>query len=242
MIAKLWTSLLVAILCQSTACAEGLLFQLPEDGAWVSYDIDAKAINPDGTDVALIGTLTVSSVGKVKSGGEMCRWIEIVTDAKRAGEPFVDVDKLLIPERHLGKGKDPLAHVIKWWTQHSMHDGMPKEVPLKPAPSEGHIQKLRPLLHAPYQVSRGLDPATVDGKLGDLRCKGVSAKETSDAMGASFESTFTIRTHEKVPFGVVSWELDLRVSRNGQPLGRSQMKLKAAATGLNRKSKLPDQQ
>ena len=110
MMTRLLYSVAIIALLPPVTFAEGLLYELPDDGHWVRFEMDGKGTEPDGTEIAIVGTLTMSSVGTTEIDGEKCRWIEIVADAKRAGEPFTDIDKLLIPEDQLAKGKEPLKN------------------------------------------------------------------------------------------------------------------------------------
>ena len=103
---------------ETSAHAEGLFYQLPKDGSWAEYTIDGVGTNPDDTEVTLRGTVKMSSVGKVQVEGKPCRWIELRTEGKRNDDKFTDTVKLLIPEKHLAKGQDPLGHVIKAWKDH----------------------------------------------------------------------------------------------------------------------------
>src|SRR5262245_35293110 len=69
--------------------AEGLVCQLPEDGAWARFDIEGDGRGSDGTvQVTVKGTQTVRCVGMAEAQGEPCRWIEIDTDGtfERAGK------------------------------------------------------------------------------------------------------------------------------------------------------------
>ena len=101
---KRHTQLPVLALTASLARGDGLLYQLPKDGAWVSYEIDLT------TDVGERqhtekGSLRMASVGKTTEQGKPCRWIEVVIEAS-AGDLEdrykVATVKVLIPEEHLG--------------------------------------------------------------------------------------------------------------------------------------------
>ncbi len=106
--------------CLPTAVlADGLIYQVPPDGTWVRFQTDGTREAPDGKVVPLTGTITLSSVGVAKVDGEVCRWIEFGGEAKLNDESATQFHKLLIPEKHLGKGQDPLPHVRKAWWTHS---------------------------------------------------------------------------------------------------------------------------
>ena len=110
-------SLAILALFPAIAVAEGLLYQLPDDGQWVRFEMVQTSWKRAGK---CIGTLTVSSVGTEEIDGRKCRWVEIDYDTKGWVAPIKNVYKLLIPEEHLGKGKDPLKHVVKAWYKHAL--------------------------------------------------------------------------------------------------------------------------
>jgi hypothetical protein len=94
-----------------TANADGLLFQLPEDGSWVRFKMkyeQDKTQRGKGVKRAE-GAIKISSVGVLTTGGEACRWIEIETTQRRLEDPPKNergrVFKLLIPEKFLQQGK-----------------------------------------------------------------------------------------------------------------------------------------
>ena len=242
MMTKLFYSVAIIALLPPATFAEGLLYQLPDDGHWVRFEIDGTGTEPDGTEIKLVGTLTMSSVGTVDMDGKKCRWIEIVTEAKRAGEPFTDIDKLLIPEHRLAKGKEPLKHVLKAWHKHSMGDGPPRKIEDFAGESGAlYLRKLNPSLHGPFETTKELEPVRIDSKLGKLECKGITASEKIEqGGGVTIHSTYLIRLHNKAPFGVVSWEAKWKVEQDGQALGTMTMKMKVADFGTDAKSMIPD--
>ena len=74
--------------------------------------------------------IRIASVGEITENGEPYRWIEIAGKTRREttldapeGETHVivrrPVYKLLIPEKHVGKGRMPLDHVIRGWIRRS---------------------------------------------------------------------------------------------------------------------------
>ena len=222
--------------------SEGLVYQLPDDGVWVRFDADGTGTEPDGTKVTMAGTITMSCVGTEVVDGQRCRWIEIASEVKRDDQPFTTLEKLLIPEEYLAKGQDPTKHVLKGWEKHSMvAGGVPREI--KDLEGQGArylVARLRPMLHGPFEAPKKLDKVTLDSKLGRLECEGISAQEKTDQAGTSLDSTYTIRLHEKAPFGVVAWEGETKVSKDGQSLGTMSLKLKLSDFGKDAKSSIPD--
>ena len=56
----------------------------------------------------------------------------------------------------------------------------------------------------------------------------------------TIDSTYSIRLHKKAPFGVVTWEAEAKVERDGQGLGTMTMKMKVLDFGTDAKSVIPD--
>jgi hypothetical protein len=52
-----------------------LLYQLPEDGAWVRFDVE-YTFKSEGLELSGQQTITMASVGKTFEGPDECRWIE----------------------------------------------------------------------------------------------------------------------------------------------------------------------
>jgi len=215
MAAGLFTVLFVAIPLH----ADGFMYQLPEDGTWARFDMAGKAVEPDGKLTTISGTLTLSSVGTVEVDGQKCRWIELGTEAKRNNQEFFDFEKLLIPEKHLVNGEDPLSHVLKAWHKHSMiAGGAPQERqdvqnPDSPAGKIVRGPKLQMFLHGPFDSPRLLGKTSVESKLGPRECRGISAEEKLEG-AVTFNHKFVIRLHEDAPFGVVTWEVESKLEKN----------------------------
>jgi len=243
MIPRCWYVLAFLAFVPSAAFAEGLLYQLPKDGCWVQFKMDGFAEEPGGKVTTMKGDLTMSSVGTTEIEGKQCRWIEIATKAKRNGEAYTLIEKLLIPEEHLAKGKSPLDHIAKAWRQHSQLGDMPKQIDVSGG-AEGYIKSgniAGPFLHGPFKSENELDAVRIDSKLGELECKGISAFEKIEQQsGVTLESNFTIRLHENSPFGVISWVSEVNVQRPGQFLGTMKLELKLVDAGTNAKSAIPD--
>jgi hypothetical protein len=241
---KIHSIAIVAIcLAPNAVLGEGLIYQLPVDGAWVRFDVDAKGAEPDGSEVKMTGALTMSSVGTSDVDGQRCRWIEIAYESTANGQPWIEVNKLLIPEKHLGKGKEPLENVVKWWMKHSMvADGTPQQVKDLKGQGAVYVTRARPMLHGPFQMPEKLDKVPVESKLGKLECEGLVAREKTDDTQSkvSYDSKYTIRLHPDAPFGVVTWQHEMKGLRDGQPQRTVNLELKLADYGKNAKSALPD--
>ena len=237
------TVVVVSAVLATAASADGLVYQLPRDGSWVRYKLEARGPSKDADGklvVSMKGTVTVSSVGVAKVGNEPCRWIEVAVDAKRDGQAFSDVDKVLIPEKNIGRGKFAHENVIALWHARSaVNEGTPREV-------ENHadrFQRHRPLhlaLHPPFENEKNLEKKVVEGKLGKLECDGISATETqkNERSNIEHQSSYAIRTHPTAPFGVVTWHATYVFSRDGQVLNTWTLELTLSDIGQDAKSRL----
>jgi hypothetical protein len=231
----------LCVLIPSAVLADGLIYQLPADGTWARFDFDGTG-GPDGKVVLLTASVTLSSVGTAEVDGEPCRWIEIAMEGKKDGQPFTAIHKLLIPEKQLGKGKDPLEHVRKAWFKHSMiADGTLRQIEDLKGTGARELASLRTHLHGPFKTSEKLDNVAVESKLGKLECEGLTFQEKTGEPGkVSSDSTSTIRLHATAPFGVVTHEITIKFERDGQSLGTMTLKMKLSDFGKDAKSALPD--
>jgi len=242
---RISAALFILLFLAITLRADGFLYQLPEDGTWARFDMAGKAVEPDGKETTISGTVTLSSVGTVDVDGQKCRWIELGTEAKRNNQEFFDVEKLLIPEKRLAKGEDPLSHVLKAWHKHSMiNGGAARERPDVQNPdSPGGKQvrgpKLRMFLHEPFDSPRLLGKTSIDSKLGPRECRGISAEEKVEGP-ATFNHKFLIRLHEDAPFGVVTWEVESKLEKDDKLIGTMTTKATLADFGKDAKSRIPE--
>lgn len=232
-------SLAVLALLPAIAVAEGLIYQLPDDGHWVRFEMVERHWKASGK---CLGTLTMSSVGMEEIDGHKCRWIEIDYDTKGWRAPIKNVYKLLIPEEHLGRGKEPLKHVLKAWYK----DGEGKAIENKDLAvlvGAARYKLLGQFVHRPFGSVTELEAAAIESQLGKLVCKGVAVNETTPLKGEVEGATYSIRLHEKAPFGVVLWEQKLHWvldTRDGPLQGWATTTLKVAATGVDAKSAMPE--
>ncbi len=203
-------------LAATTACADGLLYQLPKDGAWAKYDLTATGEGMGQTTQAK-GSLRMASVGEVTEQGQPCRWIEVVVQgqSETPGGTTVrteEVWKVLIPQKRLARGEAPLDHAIRAW-EADIRDRAKKTSSAPDKAREARQLKdvkdfshgpLPALLAGPLKDVKQLGKAEVESKLGKLSCEGVrGVLEFKDGI-RRMRITLENRLHPKAPFGVVS--------------------------------------
>jgi hypothetical protein len=208
--------------------AEGLLYQLPEDGSWVRFDV-RYTFKFEGLDQAGQGTITMASVGRTFEGSEECRWIEFNVQLKDSGTEHTLIRKLLIPVRYLKKGENATEHVIRGWAKFD-DEGVEPAVPVH--------GRWPAYLAGPFQEEKRLNKRMVEGKLGALMCEGVTGWIQYSEGDAHTRVTYETWLHEKAPFGVVATRMIFEVTGGGPPRIDSTWRLTDFGKGA--KSVLPD--
>ncbi len=229
-----FAALIFAAATTQSARADGLIYQLPGEGAQVRYDMSVE-ISAGGEEMNFKGSLTVSSVGQTMVGDDKCRWIEIKMVSMRDGQDQPLTGKMLIPEKELGKGKSPADHVMRAW--------------LKEGDAEAHevtdfksveFLPMRTFLAGPLQNSGELEKIEIDGKLGKLQCAGVTGMQTFEFETLVLTINCENRLHVKAPFGVVAADWKFDVKNNGQALASGTFKLTLTEVNNTALSELPD--
>ena len=215
------------LLTPLTTRADGLLYQLPKDGAWVLFDLEMSA-----KDRMTKGTLKMSSVGAVKVDNKPCRWIELKMTVKMDEREETYVAKLLAPEKDLREGGKPFENRIRGWLKERL-DGEVAELDEK---NQGPVPIF---LSSPLKDAKKLEPKIVESKLGKLKCAGVTGHIEYKEGEGKIKVTFETRRHKNAPFGVVTSNIKLEVERNGN---REEFKMtfKLREVGKGAVSDLPD--
>src|SRR5262245_2835245 len=229
----LWgTVTCVCVLSAAIARADGLLYQLPEDGAWVrldaQYTFKADGMEKPGQGT---GTITMASVGKAVEGSEPCRWIEFKVQLKDIGPEQILIRKLLNPEKFLKKGENATAHVVRGWAKFN-DEAVERAVPVH--------GRWPAYLAGPLQDEKKLDEQLVESKLGALKCEGVTGWIKYKEGDLHTKVMFETRLHEKAPFGVVSTRMQFGVKRDGKVQQTIDATAKLSDFGKDAKTALPD--
>ena len=230
---------LMISLVARVAWADGLLYQLPKDGAWATYDV-VISMKIEGRVVHIGGTWRIASVGKVSEGDKPCRWIEFQKAMKIESHvfpPYTEHEawKLLFPEKYLAKGESPMEHLVRAWNQ------VGKDKPDKiTTPMLGRSTLLLTIFSGPWKDAKKLEPVDVSSKLGTLPCEGVQGTlEITLKPGIKEKTTLNNRLHPKSPFGVVTghWMVDRSGPEADDPPATVDIKL--TDFGDNASSQIP---
>jgi hypothetical protein len=216
---------LLTLLCVSgPAQADGLIFQLPPDGVEVEFrgddEFHSRWVVPKEIEDQLAAegrledkgkaptVVTVSSVGRTTRAQQECRWIEV---RSRSGPQAKqgNVLKMLIPERYLKRGEDPLDHAILTFFN-------PKPIDRKGGPKEQgfnrlqyEIDRFRPIFPKPLSEARELTRRTIETPAGEFEgCRIIAGKTEFDRPLLNqgrwmLKTQWEIALHPDAPFGVV---------------------------------------
>ena len=214
------------------AWADGLLYQLPEDGSWVLFDADIVMTSGDQR-VDTTGQLRMSSVGTIVEDELKCRWMEFKLTMKANDAEHVIVAKLLIPENELQEGQKPIEHRRRGWVR-LRRDREVEEL------TEKNLGPIPAFLADPLTDVQPLEATIVAGKLGELSCRGLTGHTEFREGNNNNKVAFRTRRHEKAPFGVVTSQMKFEVERGGEIRNSLEMDLKIHDFGDGAKSELPD--
>ena len=232
---RLWLCGLVLLLAPAISRADGLLYQLPEDKQFVKYALEMD-LEAQGT--GYTGTLLMKSVGQTVENGEKCRWIEVDLTIQRPDVEQHSIFKVLLPEKNLKAGVDPLQKIVKGWFKRG-------ELPVEPFTDPASLfgAPLSAFLAGPLDGAKKLDNQFEDSKLGNLECEVIAGtRELKVAEKVSIKLSYNTSKHEKAPFGVVRSELKFDVIGGEQSAIKGILRIKLAEVGSNAVSVLPDAQ
>lgn len=192
------------LLVPTVGRADGLIRQLPKDGAWVSFYCAEEF--DDGAKRELY--VTIQSVGREDVKGEPCRWLELKYQ-RPAEWPHgkAAVWKVLVPEKQFGPGGDPLGHVVKSWYQEAGEDAV--EEPVGPILPRLHLvlptpitgsKEVRGEQHFDWQKGRLTSTTALVGT-----ARHVYKVETVKA-------AYRVALSAQVPFGVAGMKVELESS------------------------------
>jgi hypothetical protein len=240
-------TLLFCLVVTGPVKADGLLYRLPKDGTTATYAFKETTFPINGKEEKLKsrGFFTIASVGREKVDGEDCRWLEIVIEAKTEGRTVHSVFKALVPEQHLGKGKNPLNHWIRGWAKLDKEKSIPltKEMLRTPA-----AVKMNLYITGPLERAKPLKEKVISTKaFGDMKCRGVAGYHTlKDGVVIVKNGVVTKRDakirfknylHDKAPFGVVWSEFQMD---GGEDQAKTEAVLVLTRVEAGAKSQLPD--
>jgi len=259
-----WVLLLLGI-GVTDAFADGLIWRLPPDGTFVelrgecqgefkpvlskefAQKLPSKEIEKleHVQSFKMQNTVTIGCVGEVRRAEQNCRWIELKIQA----DHHENVLKILVPEKFLARGEDPLAHSILTLFN-------PKDVDRTKAPPEKgfdrigyEIDRFRPVFPMPLKDVRELPRKTIETPIGTFSdCEMIAGTTEFDrpllAQGRwEVKSSWQIALHPDAPFGVVQIHSEATAheyARNTRSDISTTCTLTISRKGSDAKTTLPD--
>lgn len=232
-ILTIFSLLAMLLLAASRASADGLIYQLPDDGTSITFDWKGS-VERRGQTEAMSGTLQISSVGQETVDDQPCRWIEFKMTMNSEERRTINA-KVLVPEADLVKGKSPIDHVHKAWVKRG--DQAPQELTDFSTALAGPLPAF---LAGPADDAQKQESVTVKSGLGEHKCDVTSGSTTFEQSGRQNKFTLTNYLQKDAPFGIVKTELRIEMERNGEAAGTVTMTLVAKEVGKNAKPEIPN--
>ena len=199
-------SLALVLLVACPVWADGLIYGLPPDGAWVLYALQQQSLldYPDGAERKFSdeekretaqtafgqGFLSIRSVGTAPAGRGKGRWIELEQSSQMTGKSLAGTElekgkrtiviKLLIPENRLARGEDPFSHVVKMYFKDD--DRKPEEI-TDAQRRTYELDRFRPLFPPPGKAVKRLTRrplVTASLIMGTLECEQLTFASSYD--------------------------------------------------------------
>ncbi len=228
------SAVLVLLCTMAPAVGDGLFYRLPDDGMSVKFDLQAK-VDAKGQEKAVSGSLLMSSVGQADFNGEKCRWIEIKMMMEIDGQNDTTLAKVLIPEKHLKAGANPIENAVKGFIK--MRDQQPQQLNDFRSPQAGPIPVF---LCGPLQDEKKLSKEVIDSGIGKIECEGVTGWREFDQGQQKIRVNFENRLSDKAPFGIVASTMKFKIEQNAEVNASGTMTLKLVEIGKEAKSELQD--
>lgn len=218
--------------------ADGLVFQLPQDGTKIvmtgdvkfssqmelSPAVDKSALSPEvlkslePTSSTSRKEVSLSVVGTEQHAQKQCRWLQLAL-----GEDG-NVLEVLVPEHLCQSGRDPLAGSICTYFNWKHADREAGEIVVPPGfdRTRYELERFRPLFPGPLEKVRKLPRESLETKVGRFdNCEVVSGTTSFEGalLGDGYwecRTEVTLWLHSDAPFGVVQIALDSASDESGE--------------------------
>ena len=229
------TSILsIVLLAPLTASADGLIYQLPEDGTSLTFDWKGS-FERQGQTEEMSGVFRISSVGKETVDDQPCRWIEFKLTMNTENRVRTIHAKVLVPESELAKGKSPIDHIRKAW--YKPGDSEPQEITDF---TSGRAGPLPAFLSGPLVDVQVKESVSVKSGLGEHKCKVTTGSTSFEQSGGTQKFIFTNHAHKDAPFGLIKSDIRLEMERNGAAAGSGRMTFIAKEVEKDAKPVIPN--
>ena len=241
---------LVCLVVSQSASAQGIIWNLPEDGSLVHYEGEyhQREVQPGSIDLEMKWNrrLTIKSVGKedAEYRGQTvpCRWIEMKLQTGRPDEQTATIAtgtvgeriyKVLVPESAvIGQTRDseglPVTYlpIVRGYRKINTKDATPKEITSKVL----QIYPIISLVRHYRRMTRGNVPESVlvgQEKVDTTKRTGKFVQESRNDR-VTHESSLYLS--ESVPFGLAKWSVKITQEAKGEVEPRSEFQFVSEIT------------
>ena len=220
--------LLAVLACLSlsqSVQAQGLIWNLPEDGSLVHYEgtyrqVEAQPGSSEGNlEMEWIRHLTIKSVGKedaeYRGKTVPCRWIEMKLQTGRVKDGLIAtgtvgerIYKVLVPESAIiGQTRDneglPVSYlpIVRGYRKTNDKDATPKEINSKVL----QIYPIISLVRHYRDMTRSEIPEIVQVGQEDVQCTKLTGSFEQESLTDRVLHESSIYLSDSVPFGLAKW-------------------------------------
>ena len=249
--------------------AQGLIWRLPDDGAWIRYEgtVKNKQLRPESSEGDLElewqRALTIKSIGqetaKFQGVDTPCRWIEITSVVGRPSEAGLDpgpvgkrIYKVLVPEKRIiGQIADSqgipetLIPIVKGFRKIGERDA---------EPVEQKMLSVDPMLvmiaYYPDLKPDETEPEALDLPLGALTAQKYTGTEILETETNRTTQEGALWVSKEAPFGLAKFQVktvlltkDLTAPKDEfTPTAELVVEMSAVESGTDARSELPEQE
>ena len=254
MFAMFRSALLPAAVCclflAADASAQGLIWNLPDDGSLVHYEgtyrqVEAQPGSAEGNlEMEWIRQLTIKSVGKedaeYKGKTVPCRWIEMKLQTGRVKDGLIAtgtvgerIYKVLVPEQAIiGQTRDseglPVTYlpIVRGYRKTNDKDPTPKEITSKVL----QIYPIISLVRHYRDMSRGQIPESVTVGQEDVQATKLSGSFEQESRTDRVLHESSLYLSDSVPFGLAKWTVKVTQEAKGEVEPRSEFQFVSEIT------------
>lgn len=246
-------TVLAALVCLSfshNASAQGLIWNLPEDGSLVHYEgtyrqVEAQTGSSEGNlEMEWIRHLTIKSVGKedaeYRGKTEPCRWIEMKLQTGRVKDGLIAtgtvgerIYKVLVPESAIiGQTRDseglPVTYlpIIQGFRKTNDKDPTPKEIKSKVL----QIYPIISMVRHYRDMTRSDIPEIVQVGQQDMQCTKLTGNFEQESQNDRVLHESTLYLSKDVPFGLAKWTVKVTQEAKGEVEPRTEFKFVSEIT------------
>ena len=226
----------------SDANAQGLIWKLPEDGAWVRYEGTYKQIETRAStgqadlEIEWIQHLTIKSVGQVEAEFEgqavPCRWLEFKVQTGKKSEAGINpgpigqsIYKVLVPERRvIGKLEDDATIPVSFL---SIVKGYRKDGVKELEQIGGSVLQVYPkiaLIRHYNTLEKDGEPESLDLAGGAVTAQKWKGRHEAENLQNHTVQEAELWRSDETPFGLAQWTIKITMERKGDKEPRSSFK------------------